>query len=175
MGPEGGDGGGTGAAGRGGGSGGFCGALGAGRHQRIRQGTRAALAIAAATSLVIAAVMLVFGRAILSGFISGTPQEVEQAMGTAYFYLAVMSVGLPVLYVLHVLRSAIQGMGNTALPMVSGVVEFLMRTATALYLPLLAGEAGIFFAEPAAWLGADVVLAGSYFAVARRRLRNEEE
>ena len=149
--------------------------LGAGRHQRIRQGTRAALAIAAATSLVIAAVMLVFGRAILSGFISGTPQEVEQAMGTAYFYLAVMSVGLPVLYVLHVLRSAIQGMGNTALPMVSGVVEFLMRTATALYLPLLAGEAGIFFAEPAAWLGADVVLAGSYFAVARRRLRNEEE
>ena len=96
-------------------------------------------------------------------------------MGTAYFYLAVMSVGLPVLYVLHVLRSAIQGMGNTALPMASGVVEFLMRTAAALYLPLLAGEAGIFFAEPAAWLGADVVLAASYFAVARRRLRNEEE
>lgn len=148
--------------------------LGAGRHLRIRQGTRAALAIAAATSLVIAAVMLVFGRAILGCFISGTPQEVEQAMETAYFYLAIMSVGLPVLYVLHVVRSAVQGMGNTALPMVSGVVEFIMRTATALYLPLAVGEVGIFFAEPAAWLGADVVLAASYFAVAKRRLRDGE-
>lgn len=148
--------------------------LGAGRYRRIRQGTRAALAIAAATSLVIAAVMLVFGRVILSGFISGTPREVEQAMETAYFYLAVMSVGLPVLYVLHVMRSAVQGMGNTALPMVSGVVEFIMRTATALYLPLAVGEVGIFFAEPAAWLGADVVLAASYFAVAKRRLRDGE-
>lgn len=148
--------------------------LGAGRYRRIRQGTRAALAIAAATSLVIAAVMLVFGRAILGCFISGTPREVEQAMETAYFYLAVMSVGLPVLYVLHVMRSAVQGMGNTALPMVSGVVEFIMRTATALYLPLAVGEVGIFFAEPAAWLGADVVLAASYFAVAKRRLRDGE-
>lgn len=148
--------------------------LGAGRHRRIRQGVRSALAIAAATSLVIAAVMLVFGRAILGCFISGTPREVEQAMETAYFYLAVMSVGLPVLYVLHVVRSAIQGMGNTALPMASGVVEFIMRTATALYLPLAVGEVGIFFAEPAAWLGADVVLAVSYFAVAKRRLRNEQ-
>lgn len=148
--------------------------LGAGRYRRIRQGTRAALAIAAATSLVIAAVMLVFGRAILSCFISGTPQEVEQAMETAYFYLAIMSVGLPVLYVLHVMRSAVQGMGNTALPMVSGVVEFIMRTATALYLPLAVGEAGIFFAEPAAWMGADVVLACSYFIVAGKKLRGEE-
>lgn len=148
--------------------------LGAGRYRRIRQGVRAALAIAAATSLVIAAVMLVFGRAILGCFISGTPREVEQAMETAYFYLAVMSVGLPVLYVLHVMRSAVQGMGNTALPMVSGVVEFIMRTVTALYLPLAVGEVGIFFAEPAAWLGADVVLAASYFAVAKRRLRDGE-
>lgn len=149
--------------------------LGAGRHRRIRQGARAALAIAAVTSLVIAVVMLVFGRVILGCFISGTPQEVEQAMETAYFYLSIMSAGLPVLYVLHVVRSAIQGMGNTALPMVSGVVEFIMRTATALYLPLAVGEVGIFFAEPAAWLGADVVLAASYFAVARRRLRNGAE
>lgn len=149
--------------------------LGAGRHRRIRQGARAALAIAAVTSLVIAVVMLVFGRVILGCFISGTPQEVEQAMETAYFYLSIMSAGLPVLYVLHVVRSAIQGMGNSALPMVSGVVEFIMRTATALYLPLAVGEVGIFFAEPAAWLGADVVLAASYFAVARRRLRNGAE
>ena len=94
-------------------------------------------------------------------------------MDIAYFYLAVMSVSLPVLYVLHVMRSAIQGMGNTALPMLSGMVEFIMRTATALCLPLAAGEIGIFFAEPAAWLGADVVLVLSYILVSRKILRED--
>ena len=145
--------------------------LGARKYQRVRQGMRAALAIALATSVVIAAVMLALGRGILSWFISGTPQEVEQTMSIAYFYLSVMSWALPILYILHVVRSAIQGMGNTALPMVSGVVEFVMRTATALCLPLAVGEIGIFFAEPAAWIGADVVLVTSYLIVAGRVLR----
>lgn len=145
--------------------------LGARKYQRVRQGMRAALGIALATSVVIAAVMLAFGRGILSWFISGTPQEVEQTMSIAYFYLFVMSSALPVLYILHVVRSAIQGMGNTALPMMSGVVEFVMRTTTALCLPLAVGEIGIFFAEPAAWIGADVVLVTSYLIVAGRTLR----
>lgn len=149
--------------------------LGARRYRRIRQGMRAGLAIALATSVVIAAAMLLFGRAILGCFISGTPQEVEQTMSVAYFYLTVMSVALPVLYILHVVRSAIQGMGNTALPMASGIAEFIMRTATALYLPLAVGEAGIFLAEPAAWLGADVILIASYFFVAGRVLREEDQ
>ena len=131
---------------------------------------RSALVIALGTSVVIAAVMLLLGRVILSWFISGTPEEVAQTMDIAYFYLAVMSTALPVLYVLHVMRSVVQGMGNTALPMASGVVEFVMRTATALRLPGAVGEIGLFFAEPAAWLGADVVLVLSYFFVSRRVL-----
>lgn len=58
--------------------------------------------------------------------------------------MAIMSVFLPALYVLHVVRSAIQGMGNAMLPMTSGVVEFFMCTGTALCLPLAVGEVGIF-------------------------------
>ena len=142
--------------------------LGAGKGRRIRQGLRAALGIAVATSVVIALIMLVFGQFILSWFISGTPEEVEQTMQVAYFYLAIMSICLPILYVLHVVRSTIQGIGNTMLPMLSGVMEFTMRTLTALLLPLALGEIGIFFAEIAAWAGADVVLVVSYFVVARK-------
>ena len=142
--------------------------LGAGKSSRIRKGIRAALVVALATSVVIALVMLVFGRFILSWFISGTPEEVEQTMQIAYFYLAIMSISLPILYILHVVRSTIQGMGNTMLPMLSGVVEFIMRTGAALLLPLVLGEIGIFFAETAAWLGADVVLVISYFTTAKK-------
>ena len=142
--------------------------LGAGKLERIRSGMRSALGIAMATSVVIALTMLVLGKYILGLFISGTPEVVEQTMQIAYFYLAVMSFSLPILYVLHVTRSAIQGMGNTVLPMLSGVAEFMMRTLSVIFLPMLMGETGIFFAETTAWLGADAVLITSYFAVMKK-------
>lgn len=141
--------------------------LGAGKFERIQSGMRAAMGIAMVTSIIIAVCMLVLGKNILGLFISGTPEVVEQTMQIAYFYLAVMSVCLPILYVLHVTRSAIQGMGNTVLPMLSGVAEFVMRTLSIIFLPMIMGETGIFFAEIAAWLGADVVLVASYFKVMR--------
>lgn len=142
---------------------------GAGKHERIKSGMRAAVWIAIATSVVIAAVMLLFGKGILGAFISREePDKFEQTLVVAYRYLAVMSLFLPVLYILHVTRSAIQGMGNTFLPMLSGIAEFLMRTLSALLMPRMVGENGIFFAEIMAWAGADLVLAVSYFYVFRR-------
>lgn len=144
--------------------------LGAGRTERIRKGMRAAILISLVTSAVIAAVMLLCGRAILGCFISGTPMEVEQTMQVAYYYLAIMSVFLPILYILHVTRSTIQGMGNTVLPMVSGIAEFIMRAATAILLPMVVGETGIFYAEIMAWAGADLILVCSYFAVMKKAM-----
>ena len=145
--------------------------LGAGKIDRIRKGMRAALGVAMVTAVAIGVAMLVFGKFILGWFISGTPQEVEQTMQVAYFYLAVMSVCLPILYVLHVTRSAIQGMGNTVLPMVSGIAEFMMRALTAVLLPLAVGETGIFFAEVMAWAGADVILVISYVKTVKKYAR----
>ena len=136
--------------------------LGAKKIKRIRQGVREALLIAIVTAVVIAAAMLLFGKGILSCFISGTPQEFTQTLEIAFHYLTIMSVFLPILYFLYVTRASLQGMGDTMLPMLSGIAEFVMRTGAALLLPLLVGEKGIFYAEILAWLGADVVLAISY-------------
>ncbi len=142
--------------------------LGAGKGKRIRQGMRSAAVIALATSIAIASVMLLFGKPILSAFISGTPEETEAAMKVAYLYLMIMSACLPILYILHVTRAAIQGMGNTLLPMLSGVMEFVMRTSAALFLPLVIGKMGVYLAEVAAWAGADLVLVTSYLLLARK-------
>lgn len=142
--------------------------LGAGQIGRIKSGVRAGNGVGLATSGVIAAAMLLFGRPILSLFLSGDADTVAQAMEIAYCYLAVMSIGLPILYYLHVIRSSLQGLGNTVLPMASGVVEFIMRTASAALLPALLGNMGIFLAEPLAWLGADVVLGISYVLTMRK-------
>lgn len=149
--------------------------LGAGRIDRIRQGMRSATAVAMVTSVVIGAAMILFGKGIVGLFISGTAEEVAQSTAVAYRYLTIMSICLPVLYILHVCRSAVQGMGDTLLPMVSGIAEFVMRTGGVLVLPAVMGDTGIFIAEVLAWLGADLILVPSYFVTVRRTEKKLKE
>ena len=145
--------------------------LGAAKIERIKIGMRRAITIALATSALIAGIMLIFGAQIVGTFISGTPAEVMEATQVGYTYLTFMSVCLPILYILHVTRSAVQGMGNTVLPMVSGIAEFVMRTGGVLLLPILMGENGIFLAEVLAWLGADLILIPSYFFTLKKHIK----
>ena len=81
----------------------------------------------------------------------------------AYRYLFTMSSGLFILYLLHAYRSALQGMGDTVIPMVSGVMELIMRVGCVLLLPGVIGQDGVFIAEVAAWTGAAVLLMAAYF------------
>ncbi|MGN8887266.1 MATE family efflux transporter [Blautia sp. HCP28S3_G10] len=137
--------------------------LGAGRISRIKIGVRASVVLAFLTSAFISVIMYVFGRHILTAFISGDPSQTEQVLGIAWHYLSIMASVLCILYFLHVYRSALQGLGNTIIPMVSGIIEFFVRVGVALFLPMFMGQNGIFYAEIAAWTGAAVLLAPSYY------------
>ena len=137
--------------------------LGAGKIDRVKRGLRAAVIVAAFTSAIISICMLVFGKNILGLFISGTPEEITETIEIAYRYLSIMSYWLLVLYFLHIYRSTLQGLGDTVLPMASGIAEFVMRTMSAIFLPTLIGADGIFYAEILAWLGADVILITAYY------------
>ncbi len=137
--------------------------LGAGNIKRIKDGVRAGMLVAAATSVVISAVMIVFGRRIVGLFISGEPAQVAEAITIAYHFLLVLSLPLVILYFLYVYRSALQGMGDTMIPMLSGVAEFVMRITAVFVLPRIYGPEAVFFAEIAAWLGADVILLTAYY------------
>lgn len=137
--------------------------LGAKRPDRIKKGVRASAVIAAITSAVISVVMILWGKTILSLFISGDPKQTQQVLEIAYRYLFIMACFLWILYFLYVYRSALQGLGDTVIPMMSGVAEFVMRVGVALLLPLAMGENGIFYAEITAWTGAAVLLAVNYY------------
>lgn len=137
--------------------------LGAGKYTRIKKGVHTGALAGVITSLVITAVMLIYGKTIVGAFITGTPAEIAQTCEIAFRYLAIMSIFLSTLYLLHVYRSALQGMGNTVIPMVSGIAEFIMRVGAALTLPAFIGSDGIFFAEILAWIGADIILIISYY------------
>ena len=139
---------------------------GAGKHERIFKGVHVAAVLGVITALFITVSMIVFGKGIIASFITGeNPEEVQSAIGIGCEFLYIMSGALPVLYLLYVYRAALQGMGNTMVPMLSGLAEFVMRTLAALILPGLIGYSGVFWAEALAWLGADVILIPSYYVM----------
>ena len=148
--------------------------LGAGKIRRIFNGVHASALTGVITAGVIALFMFLFGKAITGSFISGTPEEVAEAGKIAWEYLALMSACLPILYVLHIYRSALQGMGNTMMPMASGIAEFVMRTGAALLLPAFIGYWGVFWAEVLAWIGADLILVSSYY-LSFHKIRRQNE
>lgn len=142
---------------------------GAMRCDRIRSGTRWAVVVSLLTSAVIAVLMLVFGRSITMLFISREDLQLAAAAGeTAYRYLSVMALCLPVLYLLYAYRSALQGMGDTKVPLLSGIVEFVMRVGAALFIASIVWQEGIFYAEVLAWTGAAALLCGAYYHRERR-------
>ncbi|MBQ3222346.1 MAG: MATE family efflux transporter [Clostridia bacterium] len=148
--------------------------LGAGRLDRIRKGTNSALIISTLVSVGIAVIMFFCGRWILSLFISASAESAAEVLDVAVAYLNVMAAGLFVLYYLYVYRSALQGMGDTFMPMLSGIVEFIMRLAVAFTIPAIIGANGVFLAEPAAWLGATVLLGSAYYYRVRKLERERQ-
>lgn len=137
--------------------------LGAGKYQRIKQGGKSAVIMAIGTALVISASMVLFGRKILMLFISAEPDVAAQVLDVAYTYLLFMCSMLFVLYLLYVYRSGLQGMGDTIIPLVSGIAELVMRISAAVLLPLWIGQGGIYFAEILAWLAAELLLMAFFY------------
>ena len=142
--------------------------FGARNKDRIKTGVRTGVFLSVVTSLAISAVLFLSGRGVLSLFVDPAAALKEQVLDVAQRYLNFMLASLVILYLLYVYRSALQGMGNTVIPMASGFAELVMRVSTALILPRLLGQDGIYFAEPAAWLGAEVLLMTVYYRTIRK-------
>ena len=109
----------------------------------------------------------------MGGFISGTPEETKAAIDVAYKYLTIMAACLPTLYLLCEYRAAIQGMGNSVIPMYSGFLELAMRIGATLLLPLVLGQKALYFTDAAAWVVTMTMLIIAYYSLARKLLRSK--
>ena len=124
--------------------------------------------LAAVFAIAISIAMVVSGRYLLMMFISSSNANAPLVLDLAYQYLTVMSVTLIILYALHIYRSAIQGMGNTVIPMVAGLLQCVGRISVALFLPRIMGEYGLFYAETTAWVFSAVCVMSSYYVIVHR-------
>src|SRR5699024_10082046 len=92
----------------------------------------------------------------------------ETVIDMAVLPLHINAALYSILGVLFVLRGALQGLGQTAVPMVTGVIELVMRLGTAIVLGAVFGYAGVVWGTPLAWAGAVALLIPAYVRAHRR-------
>ena len=139
--------------------------IGAGKPERVGRGMRSASAVGIVYCGFALATVLLFGGRMLGLFIDSGENAAVTEMALLYLKLNA-SMYVPLLFV-NILRLCIQGMGYTRVAMFAGLSEMLARTAVALFVVPAAGFTGACFANPAAWIMADVFLFPCYIRLMR--------
>jgi len=140
--------------------------FGAGRIDRIKKGVNSSLLICLVVYIIVAAIMFFLGKPLTNLFleknIGNNAEEIYYASQT---YLMMCICFFPFLFPIFVYRNALQGMGRSMLPLLSGFLELILRTVTALTLPAVLGYVGIVLVDAASWVGACLLLGISYYVI----------
>ncbi len=142
---------------------------GAGRMDRMQEGLRCSIRLALISAGIMDVLVLVLGRQLIGLLVSGEPQEVQAITQAGYTYLLVMALLIPLMFLLCLYRSGLQGMGSTFAPTLSGFVELGLRLLSVLLLPGLLGRWAVYLANPLGWLGAMLLLGISYHKVYKKQ------
>lgn len=144
----------------------FCGQnLGAGRLDRIRQGVREGIAIAAGYGIFAGLVLIFAGRTLSMMFVGSNAGAVLDASAK---YLRLMGFFYWSLGILNVVRSAIQGVGYAGRAVFAGVVEMFARSIVSLCFVGAFGYTAICFSDQTAWVLACFYLVPTYILCIRR-------
>ena len=134
--------------------------LGAGKTERILKGVNEVAFVMGVFHIVFGIVLYFCTRTFLGWMIGSSEVEVIE-LGVQY--MRILYVFLFVLSLLFVYRCSLQAMGDTVLPMVSGIMEFFSRIIFTVILPGLIGFDGIAFSEVSAWCAACTVLIPAFY------------
>lgn len=123
--------------------------FGAGKFSRIREGLHVCLGIAAAAYIVLGSVMVFFPEQLARLMLTG-----DEPVHLAMQFLPVCGIMLFCVDFLFIFRSAVQGMGRPLIPMISGIIEMLMRISVIVICISDIGFKATAYAEVVAWSGA---------------------
>ena len=129
--------------------------VGARKLGRVKEGLHSAAFLGTCYALLALGVMYFFGRNLLLLFLDTSDLQVfnnarQMQMTNAAFLI--------LLTLIYLFRFSIQGMGYSKLAVIAGVFELFARVFVAMVLVPAFGFTGVCFANPIAWLMADVFL-----------------
>ena len=137
---------------------------GAQKLDRITEGVRKCVYMSGGFSLVAGAFNIFFGSFLTALFVGADATEV---IAYGQTYLTVNGSCYWILSLLFIFRSALQGLGQSVVPTIAGVMELIMRAAAAIFLVAAWGFLGACWANPLAWLGSAVPLIIAFFFTRR--------
>ena len=140
---------------------------GAKEYKRILQGLYRTIFIAILWAIFFATILIFFNRFFSGLFLSDGSKAVYNL---ALSYYVINGVLYWILSILFVTRSFIQGLGKGLVPTLAGIMELVMRAGIATVGSIYFGFSGIAASNPAAWIGALLVLLPSTF-IMRKRLK----
>lgn len=139
----------------------FCGQnLGAKQYNRIKEGVNKCTGISIVTSIIAGLVLILGGKYFVGLFIESPSEEILGYAQQVFNYSAYFFIPLGLIFVY---RNALQGIGESFIPMMAGVYELLARSIVAFTLPKFIGFTGICLSDPLAWIAASVPLGFVYF------------
>lgn len=128
----------------------FCGQnAGAGRMDRVRQGIGLAVLYTCIWSVMTVIFSFTIGKQLIY-LVTGSHNET--VIRNAANYLKFDTIFYFVTAVISVLRNAMQGLGETVIPLVSSALEMIGKVVIAVTLVPLLGYTGVIVAEPIVWV-----------------------
>lgn len=147
----------------------YCGQnYGAGKFHRIRKGVTESMIMGAVCAVASLVFVVACAKPLTMLFVKDASEEIISLSKEFLLWQGVFYVALAAIFVY---RNALQGIGRSALTMLAGATELLMRSLASIFLAKWFGFTGICFSSPSAWVGADVFLLIAYFVIMHRVIK----
>lgn len=138
---------------------------GAKKIQRIKDGVRQCAFISVTFSIVVGFINIFAGHFLTGIFVGYDQQEV---ISLSQIYLTSNGIFYFLLSLLFIYRYTLQGLGQSFIPTVAGIMELIMRSFAAIILSKPFGFLGVCLSNPLAWLGACIPLIFAYYITIKR-------
>ena len=135
--------------------------LGAGKIDRIKEGMKKTMLIGLISCLVCGFLIISFADPLINMFMPSGENNILVLNYSKQYLIWICSFFIP-LMLLIIYRSALQGLGDGLTPMISGIIELIGRVGVAMALTPKIQFLAICLAPPAAWVGAAIILTGTY-------------
>ncbi|MDD3335288.1 MAG: MATE family efflux transporter [Eubacteriales bacterium] len=145
--------------------------VGARKLDRIGQGLRSCGGMGILYAVLAFVVLHFFSPSFITLFVNETEREV---IANASLYLDYNAAFYIPLAFVNIIRFLIQGLGFTKQAVYAGVCEMAARTMVGVLLVPTFGYMAVCFANPAAWIAADLFLFPAYYHVMKQLRRRME-
>lgn len=139
--------------------------IGAGDLDRVGKGLKSCTLLGLLYSLIAVGVVFTLGQVLLLLFLDAGETVI---LANAYAFIRVNVLFYFPLALVNIVRFLIQGMGFSKLAVFAGAFEMLARGLAGFILVPAFGFTAVCFANPLAWIFADIFLIPAYFLVKKK-------